>query len=88
MRRRGRVLHVFKELIEDRRGKPYPRRARWRESVRIEAQRLRIGFADAFLWTMYGGGRMTKMMELMLSSPAPFSSVGADAPRLSERGVV
>jgi len=75
MRARGHVLRVFRELAEDRLGKRFPRRARWRQQVRILARQRGWGFADAFLWTMYGGGRMTRLCEaatrdrLVLSAP-------------------
>jgi hypothetical protein len=63
-RSRRNVLRVFRELAEDQ-GNVFPPRARWRPIVRLLRQRYGWRFADAFLWTMYGGGRMMKLMESM-----------------------
>lgn len=62
---RRNTLRVFRELAENQRGQPFPPRARWRPIVRLLRRRHGWGFTDAFLWNMYGGGRMTKLMEAM-----------------------
>lgn len=65
-RSRRNTLQVFRELAEDKGHSGVMRpRARWRPIVRLLRRRYGWRFADAFLWTMYGGGRMTRMMELM-----------------------
>jgi hypothetical protein len=72
MSKRGRrnTLRVFRELAEDR-GHVFQPRARWRPIVRLLRQRYGWGFTDAFLWTMYGGGRMMRLMAAMYRQPAP-----------------
>lgn len=68
-RMRRNTLRVFRELAEDR-GHVFPPRARWRPIVRLLRQRHGWGFADAFLWTMYGGGRMMRLMAAMYGAPS------------------